>query len=370
MFRCPNCNRRQVRTTLDRGVFWVCEGCGGRCATVRTLQPLIDPKVISAFWTKARKRRPATGQQRRCPCCVQPMREIALGDDLELPTLDVCRSCKLFWFDPGEYESLPPPPASPPSAPAKPAEVQKQATAATEEEPDLFLLETNQPTWHWLFFLVGYPVEMMSPRLQRLPWTTWALASSIALVSLAAFLDPSAVAEFGLIPAQCWRLGGATFISSFFLHAGLLHLLGNLYFLLVFGDNVEDYLGGWLFLLLVLLGDLAGNVMQIALDPTATTRVIGASGGISAVIAYYALRFPRSRLLFLFGYFYPFAVSVWFWFVIWVIMQFVGVWLQLRGMSSVAAIAHLGGVGMGVIFWGLEVGPPVKRMLPQVAPPE
>src|SRR5204863_2757777 len=99
--------------------------------------------------------------------------------------------------------------------------------------------------------------ELDTPGLSRLPLLTWSLSVAILIVSTLAFLDlQNAIDRFGLIPAEAWRYGGFTFISSFFLHAGIWHLVGNLYFFLVFGDNVEDYLGRWKFACLLLVSAL------------------------------------------------------------------------------------------------------------------
>jgi membrane associated rhomboid family serine protease len=104
------------------------------------------------------------------------------------------------------------------------------------------------------------------------------------------------VMQFGLVPAELWRDGGITLITSFFLHGDLFHLIGNAYFLLIFGDNVEDQLGRWRYALVVLLAALAGDLLHVAADPRDTVPCIGASGGISGVIVFYALKFPQARL--------------------------------------------------------------------------
>jgi hypothetical protein len=86
------------------------------------------------------------------------------------------------------------------------------------------------------------PVEFDSPEEQRRPWATWLLSAAIICASLVAFPNLREVVQrFGLIPVQATRLDGLTFVTSFFLHAGIIHLAGNMYFLLAFGHAVENF---------------------------------------------------------------------------------------------------------------------------------
>jgi membrane associated rhomboid family serine protease len=89
-----------------------------------------------------------------------------------------------------------------------------------------------------------------------------------------------------------------TFVTSFFLHAGIIHLAGNMYFLLAFGHAVENFLRPLRYLALIALAAFIGDLAHIALDPRSQTPCIGASGGIAGVITFYALNFPRMRLAF------------------------------------------------------------------------
>jgi membrane associated rhomboid family serine protease len=164
----------------------------------------------------------------------------------------------------------------------------------------------------------------------------------------------TAVGEFGFVPAEALRLGGLTWLTSFFLHGGILHLIGNLYFLLIFGDNVEDHLGRWRYLLLILAATLTGDLVHVLAAPQSTVPSIGASGGISGVIVFYALQFPKARLAFLFRYFLYFRwlqIPAWAALVLWMLLQFFTAALQLSGLSNTAATAHLGGAAAGFLLW-------------------
>ena len=188
--------------------------------------------------------------------------------------------------------------------------------------------------------------------LNHWPWLTWGLSAVIALVSIAAFFDlRQAVDLFGFVPAHAWRYGGLTSLTSFFLHGGVGHLAGNLYFLLLCGTKVEDYLGRWRFALLLLLATVTGDCLHALADPRSTMPCIGASGGISGVLVFYALEFPRSTLSgSCWRFYWRFAwirFPAWVAIVIWIIFQFIGAARQLSGLTEVSSLAHLGGSAAG-----------------------
>jgi membrane associated rhomboid family serine protease len=174
-------------------------------------------------------------------------------------------------------------------------------------------------------------------------------------VSVWAFFNlDSAVENFGMVPAHAFRYGGATFITSFFLHGGWMHLLGNLYFFLLFGGEVEDFLGRRRFLLLVFLATVVGHLFHICGDPRSDLPCIGASGGISGVLVFYACQFPRARLGFFFWFLRGLGwvrVPAWAVFGLWLLLQLRGALYQMHGFSSVSSLAHIGGVTTGFLLW-------------------
>lgn len=215
--------------------------------------------------------------------------------------------------------------------------------------------------WHWIPALLGLPVEDEQPEGRRhvdtKPWFTWTLAMGITLVSLLAMFDLRDVIDsYGLIPAEWDRLGGLTWLTAFFLHGGLIHLIGNVYFLLIFGDNVEKCLGTLEFFMLLVMATLCGHFFHILLDPDSMLPCVGASGGISGVIAFYALRFPKNQMAVMFWFFfktYWWRISAIWMFGIWVVLQFVIAGQQMIGISNISGGAHLGGALVGIVAWVL-----------------
>src|SRR5207247_9342291 len=210
--------------------------------------------------------------------------------------------------------------------------------------------------WKQIAALLGFPVEFGGAEEPRKPWATWLLSTGIICISVLAFLHlRDVVQRFGLIPAQATRLDGLTFVTSFFLHAGIIHLLGNMYFLLVFGVNVEECLRLFRFFVLIDFAAFIGDLTHIAVDPQSQIPCIGASGGIAGVITFYALNFPHVKLEFLLRYgwwwFRWIRLPAWSVLILWIFFQFIGAWVQKAGISSVSSFAHLGGAAVGVIAW-------------------
>ena len=357
MFICPNCQARLVRTKADASAFWACNRCGGRAVALSLLRKTAARDLATHLWLSARE---GKGERKRpCPVCSKLMVTVPTPLAGKTLSLDVCTPCQFVWFDPKEYEDLPAGPPRdterelPPEARVLLAKAEAQLVADRtrrelgEEAPPVL----PEEKWKLLPLLLGMPAEEESPALQQFPLVTWTLAAVISLVSLFAFQDLGpAVYRFGLVAAQAGRYGGLTFLTSFFLHAGLLHLIGNMYFLMVFGDNVEDYLGRWRYLLLLLLATIVGDLLYILFEPGSTVPSIGASRGISGVIAFYALQFPDARIS-LFVFYRVRHIRARTALFLWFLLQLVGAAEQLAGLSQVSSLAHLGGAGIGLLFW-------------------
>jgi membrane associated rhomboid family serine protease len=132
--------------------------------------------------------------------------------------------------------------------------------------------------------------------------------------------------------------------TSMFLHASFLHIAGNMLCLWIFGDNVEDYLGHFTYLILYLVSGLAGSFTHILLNLNSNAPTIGASGAIAGVMGAYFIVYPRARVL---TWFYVFILWLPAWLVLsyWFLFQFLTL-----SQTGVAVWAHLGGFATGVIL--------------------
>ncbi|MBN1984388.1 MAG: rhomboid family intramembrane serine protease, partial [Chitinivibrionales bacterium] len=142
--------------------------------------------------------------------------------------------------------------------------------------------------------------------------------------------------------------------TSMFLHGGWFHIIGNMWFLFVFGDNVEDILGSFKFILFYLLCGIAAGVTQMVVDPHSAIPMVGASGAISGVMGAYAILFPRAPvyLLIVLGFYITkIAVPALFVLGYWFLLQFVGAIPSLGNQGGgVAFFAHIGGFVAGAIL--------------------
>jgi membrane associated rhomboid family serine protease len=151
-------------------------------------------------------------------------------------------------------------------------------------------------------------------------------------------------------PAEAW----VTIFTSMFLHGGWFHILSNMWFLAIFGDNIEDRLGSGRYLIFYLLSGVAAALLEAYLLPGSKQPMIGASGAIAGVLGAYLVLFPRARItsvvpiLFIFTLVeIPAIVFLGFWFV----TQLFSGWFSLQGadVSGIAWWAHIGGFVFGAL---------------------
>ena len=198
-----------------------------------------------------------------------------------------------------------------------------------------------------------------------------ALCAAVFLRELAAGPElESFVTEHALVPARFATLAArhgmldlalyAPFVSSMFLHASIAHFAGNMLFLWIFGDNVEDRLGHAGYALFYLLGGLAAGAAHVAANPSSVVPTVGASGAIAAVMGAYMLFYPRAQVETLVIFFFVarvVAIPAVVWLGLWFLFQVLAAASQAGapGQGGVAWWAHAGGFVFGA-GWALVVG--------------
>jgi hypothetical protein len=201
------------------------------------------------------------------------------------------------------------------------------------------------------------PIRDDQPRYSK-AWVTWFLiAINLLVFFFEASLDRRSLNtllhEFGVIPTHAGAyLAGShrfplpvviiPFFTSMFLHGSWMHVIGNMWFLYIFGDNVEDYLGHFKYLVFYLTTGLIAMTTQVAINLHSTVPTLGASGAIAGVLGAYFVLYPKARVL---TWFFVFVI----WVPAWIIL---GYWFVLNFLSGTAtALAVQGSNIGGVAFW-------------------
>jgi membrane associated rhomboid family serine protease len=177
-------------------------------------------------------------------------------------------------------------------------------------------------------------------------------------ISLDPYTRNDFIAAHGLVPAQFSLFN---LLTSMFLHGGWLHVLGNMWFLWIFGDNIEDILGHGKYLIFYLLCGAAAGMAQYLASPDSRVPMVGASGAIAGVMGAYLIRFPHSRihtLIFVFIFITTVEVPAWLMLIFWFVSQlFNGVgsigYSHVSEGSGVAFMAHVGGFIAGIVLVSL-----------------
>ena len=151
---------------------------------------------------------------------------------------------------------------------------------------------------------------------------------------------------FGDTPYHPDKVVAASVVVSMFLHAGLIHLFGNMWYCWIFGNNVEDRFGPAKYLAFYLGGGVVASLAQVATDPNSLVPVVGASGAIAAVMGAYLVQSPGARVVAIVPpcFFWPFRLPAWTMLIAWFVLQF-----YTDPASGVAWVAHVAGFGFGVI---------------------
>ena len=201
------------------------------------------------------------------------------------------------------------------------------------------------------------------------PIVSWLIILSCSFIFLNQIFEPMYITEktflsFGMIPSVLFghsELSGPlkiippalSIFTSMFLHGGWMHIIGNMTYLYIFGDNIEERLGKFKFVIFYLVTGIVAAFSQALIDPTSTVPMIGASGAIAGVLGGYLVLYPKAK------------IKVFFWFIIfvkiikirafivlggWIIIQFISFSGTDLNSGGVAYAAHIGGFISGVLL--------------------
>lgn len=224
------------------------------------------------------------------------------------------------------------------------------------------------------------PIRDDAPRTTT-PYVNYFIVALNSLVFLfEVFLDRNSLNgflfQFGLVPEHITGLLHGTSVgvapallpvlTSMFLHASWLHIIFNMWALWIFGDNIEDYLGHFRYLLFYFLSGAAASLLHTVFNPNSQVPSVGASGAIAGVMGAYFLLYPSARVLTLVPFFFLYFT----WLPAWLVL---GYWFVAQFLSGAAtSIAYSRQTSGGIAFWahvgGFLAGVTMIKLLPRRAP--
>ena len=208
-----------------------------------------------------------------------------------------------------------------------------------------------------------FPLRDSQPTY-KFPAVTVAIIVVNVIVFLMELMAPDIetfIQSYALIPSAVNLLNVSTlssFISSQFLHAGFIHIISNMWFLRIFGDNVEEKFGSFKFLFIYILAGFVGNFAQYILSPNSTIPILGASGAVAGVLGAYLVFFPHhtvKTLVPFFGFLTVMNIPASAMLLLWLLTQFVS------GFGSIAS-AQIGGVAWWAHIGGFAIGWIIAKM--------
>ncbi len=214
------------------------------------------------------------------------------------------------------------------------------------------------------------PLRDDQPRYST-PWVNYFLIGlNLVIFFFEATLDRRSlellIRQFGVVPSHlALFLSGSPkyplvavalpFFTSLFLHGSWMHVIGNMWFLYIFGDNVEDYLGHFNYLVFYILTGVMAMATQVVVNLHSTVPAVGASGAIAGVLGAYFILYPKARVLTWFPPIFFFHVSAWVILGYWFVLNFLSgtataLDVRAQNMGGVAFWAHVGGFVAGALL--------------------
>ena len=352
---CFRCGKPLEEEFFHGKLNLVCPECKTRTLSVSALRSLLEtPDIANRLWRASDVAFEENGSI--CRVCKSKLRQVYLRVDEQAPKieLDVCRRCQVFCFDPNELEQLPAAPEPVKEFKHKPnTAIDLSAPMELPDDMPAFTADDERLS-DVLLGAMGVPVDR-GGGASRQPWLTYVLLLLCAagLAVSGTYGSGQINRAWGFIPSSAFRCGGVTFITSAFLHTGIAHFAGNIYFLWLSGRILEEILPFKKMILLFVSSLFSAKVFYLltAVDPD--IPCVGASGFIAGFMACCAVLCPCRKLSFMFrnsiGFRYLtgnhnlcwIELPVWLCFILWFGFQVVCAFFLPD--SGVAFTSHIGG---------------------------
>jgi len=355
--KCPVCYRDLIKVTRGSTEVDICPKCQGvwldSGEIVLFIKELtesseISPRTPHLFKPPDVKTVHTLNEpDKLCPRCNKTLQKFNYAYDSNI-FLDKCPLCQGIWLDGGEAESI----ARYLKDDPRVTQIYKEFVKSDEDLNDLVelgktLKEAINPAFLWLPKIV-IPLYDDNPR-QRFPLVTLLIVLLNILIYITCALQRKDarlfIERFALVPKHFFGIG---LFTSMFLHSGLIHLLGNMFFLWIFGDNVEDRFTRGGYLIFYLMCGLAASALFSIMHSEATLTAIGASGAISGIMGAYFVFYPKVKIKTFFIY-KIIRVPVYIYLGAWFLLQllYASIYRSLGFIGGIAWFAHIGGFVFG-----------------------
>jgi membrane associated rhomboid family serine protease len=282
-------------------------------------------------WVESHVATPLGRSKLRCPAGHENLQAYRVSFEKKEVEVDVCPNCKGLWLDASEGEQL------------------RDILAAEQGAKQAAEVSAGGAKTYLFQLFTGFPIEVYNPARKRPVLLLMLIWSLVLIFAGQIVVRPEIVKRFCLIPQAFWAGEQVWGLFTYtFLHGGLFHLLGNIYFLYIFGDNIEDTLGKKGLALVFVVSALAGGALHVATHLQNAIPVLGVSGSISGIMGAYLVLFPRVKVWVVF-FFVRFKLGVVWYFGIWVFFNSLNAFL---GVPGIAWFCHIGGfaAGAGVAY--------------------
>lgn len=325
---CPRCFFILMKEDVKGQEVDHCIRCGGTFLEKGKENSVLGKTASPDIWKGTEICEKKASQKLVCPIDYHTLNTYRVEFENEKVEVDTCPECEGLWIDPKEGKKL--------------LDIVLHAGQSGSST-----LNQKPGVKSYLFQLFsGMPVEAWNP-VHHKPVLTIGLIGVLITVFILQLTQVEMHALFVLVPVQF--LSGDqpwTVISSGFLHGGIAHLLGNLYFLYIFGDNVEDYIGKARFVVLYMSSLVFSALGYTLIRSESESGFLGASGAIAGLMGAYFVLFPKIKLYFT-VLFIPIRLNVVWYLAAWLVFNGV---MMASGVEGIAWSAHIGGFIIGLLF--------------------
>lgn len=356
MVACLHCEQKLTPQKIGRFHIDSCASCNSQLLTLAALKKLTSDELARSIWTLSLRQQQSSVHA--CPLCSQRMLEVYVSTNET--EIDLCPHCQAVWLDRGEAQQLD---LTDEHYSVEPFAFDPRLTPDAQKELALlgseFLqqqheqLKGNNPPdslSQKILGYIGFPISLSYLKECTQPWISLTLAALIVLVYPFTFQNIEQYGLlFGIIPAQGFFASLARSFSASFIHSEAIHVIGNLYFLLVIGMRIEQQLSNKNFLILLCVSSMSTGLMLALSNSTETVPYIGSSGVLFGLLAYYIIQSPLARWSFVmwignrpFWYSLPTFILA----IPWV---FYTVIIQIYSHHALSAFAVLGGALGGLL---------------------